>query len=183
MKAYSIHDREVGYCQVREQYLDTPIATFVCRYMTFNITFIFSGFGLYRRPFVNANARGRDFCRPGQTHARLPYEGDVQTLNGGAWPLHVSTGGFSARAHFRPLRPFSVPVNPYQPLREQLVPHALYDIVANTLVVPDHGLLPRRRHWGHFQVGLGSFNARQKWASRPRYGRSHSGEDLFFWWL
>ena len=37
MKAYSIHDREVGYCQVREQYRDTPIAAFICRYMTFDI--------------------------------------------------------------------------------------------------------------------------------------------------
>ena len=70
MKAYSIHDREVGYCQG---------SAFIVGLLLMQVRKLFNCWQLF---ISHLDARGRSFCSACENDGRLCYARDVQALHG-----------------------------------------------------------------------------------------------------
>lgn len=93
IKAYSLHDREVGYCQG-----SGFIVGLLLMQVSSETGFIFTSI-IYDR--LSPDARGRSLRCTRTNNAATSHARHVQTVNVGVGSLHVSIGEFGARADTR----------------------------------------------------------------------------------
>ena len=120
MKAYSIHDREVGYCQgsafivglLLMQVRRATIKPMISQVSSLNVV---------------ADAGGGGLLRAGQADAGVSDARDVQALHGRTGLMHVPAGDARPRTRAGSLRALSVTIHPHKSLCQLVVPHSLLD--------------------------------------------------------